>query len=90
MSSRKYILAITCGLVAPRLFSFTANRWQPVDGEWSGNYSDVRHWSLGRLPECRSSESGDDAVFENTSGSEIVITVDADLGGGGGFPSRRS
>ncbi|MDE3276123.1 MAG: hypothetical protein PUJ80_08850 [Verrucomicrobiota bacterium] len=82
MSSRKYILAITCGLVAPRLFSFTANRWQPVDGEWSGNYSDVRHWSLGRLPECRSSESGDDAVFENTSGSEIVITVDADLGGG--------
>lgn len=89
MSSRKYILALTCGLMALRLFSFTANRWQPVDGEWSGNYSDVRHWSLGRLPECRSSESGDDAVFENTSGSEIVITVDADLGGGD-FPSRRS
>jgi len=58
-------------------FAYTANYWRPVDGEWNGNWSDEAHWSLGHVPS--NAKYGEDAVIKNTSGHEIVITVDKDF-----------
>lgn len=63
-------------------FGFTSNTWQPVDGVWNGDYSDVRHWSQGHLPDSTKGDDGEDAIFPTTDDG-YVVRVDVALGENG-------
>ena len=57
------------GLSAPGL---TVNEWRAVDGVWDGNWSDVKHWTLGVVP-----NAADQYVqFGSEDGKDYTVTVD--------------
>ena len=58
---KRQVLFAAAALSASLSFGFTANRWQPVAGDWNGDYSDVAHWSLGHLPDMSAETGGEDA-----------------------------
>ena len=72
-------IAAGVAMAALAASAYTANYWQAVDGDWNGKYSDVRHWSLGRLP---SFDAGDDAVFINRTGAQYDVEIDVNIGEG--------
>lgn len=74
------LFAIASLLAALSAGAYSNNYWQAYEGDWNGDYTDVRHWSLGHLP---SSDPEEHAVIKNLSGSEITINVNARLGEGG-------
>lgn len=74
---KNFLLSAGGVFAALSVFAYDANNWQPVDGDWNGKYSDVRHWSRGHLPD------GEDAIFRNTSGKEIVVELDVRVGENG-------
>ncbi len=78
---KRQALFAAAALSAALSHGFTPNRWQPVAGDWNGDYSDVAHWSLGHLPDMSAETGGEDAVFPN-NGSNYTVTVDVSLGEG--------
>ena len=63
--------------VAASLACLAANaatiNWQPVNGDWSGDFGDPNHWDSGAVP-----GSGDDATFPASSPREFTLTVNAE------------
>ena len=67
-------------LCATHAFAYDANIWQPVDGDWNGKYSDVRHWSRGHLPDVNEG-IGEDAIFR-CQDFDYTVTIDCSIGDG--------
>lgn len=64
------------------VFGYASNIWQPVDGDWNGSYSDVRHWSNGHLPDMNANGGGDkgeDAIF-TCQDFDYTVTIDCVIG----------
>ena len=68
-----FALCTVALLVSVPCYAFTDNRWQAdSSGNWNGKWSEVSHWSQGRLPNL---SADDNAVFDN---QEISYTVEVD------------
>ena len=72
-------------------FAFTDNKWQAdPSGNWNGKWSDVAHWSKGRLP---NGSADDNAIFDNQA-VPYTVEIDGDyvvpgffkIGGSGARP----
>jgi len=70
--SRRVFCAVVV-LVSLSCFAFTDNKWQAdPSGNWNGKWSDVSHWSKGRLP---NGSADDNAIFDNQA---VPYTVEVD------------
>ena len=60
--------------------AIATNRWQAVDGSYSGNWGDVRHWSLGHLPTTGEYAYFDAWTLEDKPNRwiEYSVSIDAD------------
>ncbi len=67
------LIIVAMMLLSVSSLAFTDNKWQAdASGNWNGKWSDVAHWSKGRLPNL---SEDDNAIFDN---QDVSYTVEID------------
>ncbi len=71
-ATRMFVVFAAACMAFTASFADTIN-WQPVNGDWNGDFGDVNHWDSGAVP-----GSSDDVTFPASSSREFTLTVNAE------------